>query len=161
MLAALVAACAKHSAQSSDAAIATADAGMLDDAAACTPPITPDAALASTAPACTANSLPGSCLDVATCYGSRVPTPGLCAGAANIECCTPRYADSIACDPDTMPEPNACLVEAPGDPGCLPGMVLVDTFCVDRFEGSLVEVGSGAWSPYFNQIGRASCRERV
>jgi sulfatase modifying factor 1 len=152
VLAALGAACAKHSAQSIDAPITIADAGI-DAMAACAPPITPDAALASAATACTADSLPGSCLDVAACYGSRMPTAGLCAGPANIECCTPRYADSIACDPDTVPEPNACLVEASGGSGCLPGMVLVDTFCVDRYEGALVEVGSGAWSPYFNPAG--------
>src|ERR1700733_5413590 len=112
VLAAVVAACTRHSAQSGDASLGVGDATVPSDAAAaCSPPITPDAALASAAPACTADSLPGSCLDVAACYGSRVPTAGQCAGPANIECCTPRHADSIACDPDTVPEPNACLVE--------------------------------------------------
>ncbi|HEY1810957.1 MAG TPA: SUMF1/EgtB/PvdO family nonheme iron enzyme [Kofleriaceae bacterium] len=151
----LLAACGSHGAHTGDAAVTAADGAPID-AAGCMPPTTPDAALASSAPACTANALPGSCLDVSTCYGSRVPTAGSCAGPSNIECCTPRYADSIACDPDTVPQPDACLTEEAGDPTCPAGMVLVDTFCVDRFEAALVEVVGSAsqpWSPYFNPAG--------
>ena len=37
-----------------------------------------------------------------------------------------------------IPEPNACLVEEPGDGGCPSGMLRVDTFCIDRFEAALV-----------------------
>jgi hypothetical protein len=118
-----------------------------------------DAALAGDAPAtdalaidaavtCTANGLPGSCLDVATCYGSRTPTAGLCPGPANIQCCTPRFADGIMCDPNAVPQPNAGLVEEPGDPGCPAGMAHVDTFCIDRFEAALAD-----WSPYFPPTG--------
>ncbi len=125
------------------------------DAAACMPPLVPDAAPASAAPSCTANGLPGSCLDVLTCYGSRSATAGQCAGPASVECCTPRFADTIACDPDTVPEPNACLAEEPGDAGCPPGMARVAAFCVDRFEASLVDAAGASWSPYFPPSGHA------
>ena len=124
------------------------------DAASCMPPVLPDAALASSAPTCTANGLPGSCLDVSTCYGSRTATAGQCAGPASVECCTPRFADSIACDPDAQPQPNTCLAEEPGDAGCPAGMAHVATFCVDRFEASLVDDTGHAWSPYFPPTGK-------
>ena len=123
------------------------------DSAACTVPPTPDAQPASAAPACTANGIPGSCIDVADCRDTRTPTPGLCAGSAAVECCTPRFADSITCDPNARPLPDACLTEEPGDPGCPPGMAHVDTFCIDRFEAALVEDGVGSWSPYVNPAG--------
>jgi sulfatase-modifying factor enzyme 1 len=145
----LIAACGGSTA-AIDAALGEADV----DAPACSPPVTPDAAPASSATACTANGLPGSCLDVAVCVGSRTPTAGACAGPANIECCTPRFADAIACDPDTVPQPNACLVEEPGDAGCAPGMARVDQFCIDRFEAALVE-GTAPWSPYFDPAGHS------
>jgi sulfatase modifying factor 1 len=126
------------------------------DGAVCTVPAIPDAALASAPPSCIANGIPGSCLDVAACYDSRAPTAGACSGPASIECCTPRFADSIACDPNAEPQPNACIVEEAGDPGCLAGMVRVASFCVDRFEGALVEVVGVAtrpWSPYHSPAG--------
>jgi hypothetical protein len=136
-----------HDAAVIDAAHGSGD-GAADDAAACSPPVLADAALASTAPACTANAIPGSCLDVAECKDTRSPTSGSCAGSASIECCTPRFADSIACDPNAEPLPNACLTEEPGDPSCRAGMARVATFCVDRFEASLVHTDGTAWSPY-------------
>jgi hypothetical protein len=109
--------------------------------------------------ACTANGLPGSCLDVARCYGSRSPTAGLCPGAATIQCCTPRFADGVTCDPDDVPQPNAGLTEEPGDPGCPAGMTKIAATCVDRFEAALVEVVAGGatqpWSPYFDPHGHA------
>ena len=118
-----------------------------DAPASCQPPVFPDAGLV-TAPTCTANGIPGACLDVASCHGSRTPTAGLCAGAATIECCTPRFADGIACDPDAAPLLNACLVEEPGDPGCPAGMARVATFCIDRFEAALAD-----HSPYQSPAG--------
>jgi hypothetical protein len=121
----------------------TRDAAI--DAPACTPPVTPDASI-DESPACTANGIPGSCIDVALCTGTRSPTPGLCAGSASIECCTPRIA--IACDPDQAPLPNACLAEEPGDPGCPAGMAKIDAFCIDRFEAALAD-----WSPYVHPTG--------
>jgi hypothetical protein len=142
----VIAACG-HDAAVIDAARGSGD-GAPADAAACTPPVLPDAALASAAPTCTANAIPGSCLDVAACKDTRSPTPGLCAGSASIECCTPRFADSIACDPNAAPLPNACLTEEAGDPGCPAGMAHVATFCVDRFEASLVHTDGSAVSPY-------------
>jgi hypothetical protein len=100
---------------------------------------------------CDANGIPGSCIDVAECYGSRMPTAGLCPGPANIQCCTPRYTN--ACDPNLVVQPNIGLTEEPSDGGCLAGMRRVDTFCVDTFEGSLLEVLDGGatrpWSPFF------------
>jgi hypothetical protein len=129
------------------------DAGATADAAACVPP--PDAAPvdAGAAPAtCTTGVVPGSCLEVATCYGSRTPTAGECAGSAGIQCCTPRFADGVTCDPNATPQPNACLVEDPGDAGCPAGMTRIaasPAYCVDRFEASLVDASTGApWSPY-------------
>ncbi|HEV8320108.1 MAG TPA: SUMF1/EgtB/PvdO family nonheme iron enzyme [Myxococcota bacterium] len=52
------------------------------------------------------------------------------------------------CDPAAMPLPNEGLIEEPGTGGCPAGMVLVDAFCIDRFEASLE-----GWSPYFNPPG--------
>jgi formylglycine-generating enzyme required for sulfatase activity len=52
-----------------------------------------------------------------------------------------------------MPQPNAGLVEAPGDAGCPAGMARLGGFCIDRWEAALVEVtsnGERPWSPYFN-----------
>lgn len=147
-----VCACGHTGSASRDAAVL--DAGL--DGAACVVPAVPDAAPASAAPSCTANGIPGSCLDVADCYGTRMPTAGLCAGSASIECCTPRFADAVACDPNARPVPDACLAEEPGDPGCPAGMVHVDTFCIDRFEAALVEVVGATtqpWSPYVNPTG--------
>ena len=50
------------------------------------------------------------------------------------------------------PAPNAGnTVEAPGEGGCPPGMIAVGTFCVDRYEATLVRVDTGeAWCPYDN-----------
>ncbi|MFO0711003.1 MAG: SUMF1/EgtB/PvdO family nonheme iron enzyme [Sandaracinus sp.] len=55
----------------------------------------------------------------------------------------------------TSPQPNVGLVEAPGESGCPSGMVPVTaSFCVDRYEASLVEVladgSTTEWSPYHN-----------
>ncbi len=58
---------------------------------------------------------------------------------------------SIACDGMVPPFVNVDFVEAPGDPGCLPGMVRVADFCVDRFEAMVAEVtddGLRPVSPY-------------
>lgn len=88
-------------------------------------------------------------MDVADCYGTRQATAGLCPGPSTIQCCTPRYA--VACDPNVVQQPNLGLAEEAGTGGCPPGMLLVDTFCIDRFEASLVELDGGApWSPYVN-----------
>jgi hypothetical protein len=150
---AVLGACGSHAAVRPDAAPVDAAAG---DGAACVVPATPDAAPAGAAPACSANGLPGSCLDRAACYGTRTATAGMCAGSAAIQCCTPRFADAITCDPNATPMPDACLTEEPGDPGCPAGMAHVATFCIDRFEAALVEVvgtGTRPWSPYVNPAG--------
>ncbi|MCX5741213.1 MAG: SUMF1/EgtB/PvdO family nonheme iron enzyme [Proteobacteria bacterium] len=133
---------------SRDAAIA-GDAPPGDASIAC---VAIDAAPSTvpSGPACTANGLPGQCLDVAACTGSRTPVAGQCAGSAAIECCTPRFADGITCDPDVHVQPNQCLVEDAGDPGCPAGMAHVGAFCIDRFEAALVDATTGTpWSPYF------------
>src|SRR5262249_30614148 len=66
----------------------------------------------------------------------------------------PADAGPFTCNPDAMPEPNAGLVEQPGTGGCPPGMTLIadtPTFCIDRYEASLVVAADGSpWSPYFN-----------
>ncbi len=102
---------------------------------------------------CTASGIPGTCMDVSECYGTRSATAGLCPGPANIQCCTPRYANS--CDPNVDVQPNVGLTQQSGTGGCsLPGMVRVSSFCVDQYEGSLLEVLDGGatrtWSPYVN-----------
>lgn len=133
------------------------DAGPMDAGAADAGP--PDAGAPDAGPMdagvrCTAGGIPGTCLDVSACYGTRQPTAGLCPGAANIQCCTPRYA--VACDPNAVPQPNLGLTEEAGIGGCPAGMLRVDTFCVDRFEASLVELDGGAmtpFSPFFNPAG--------
>jgi sulfatase modifying factor 1 len=91
---------------------------------------------------------------VAECYGTRHPTAGLCPGPSGIQCCSPSYA--VDCDPNAVPQPNAGLVEEAGEGSCLPGMIPISTFCIDRFEAALVEVLAGGtvpWSPYFNPEG--------
>lgn len=124
----------------------TQDAGMPDAGPEDAGP--PDAGVF-----CTAGNLPGTCLDVSLCTGTRMPTAGLCPGPSSVQCCTPRYTTS--CDPNVDPVPNAGLISSPGDGGCLlPGMVRVSTFCVDRYEASILEVLDGGatrpWSPYWN-----------
>ena len=113
---------------------------------------TTDAGLPDAGVLCTAGGIPGTCRDVGECDGTRAPTAGLCPGPAAIQCCTPRYANS--CDPNVEPQPNAGLLPSPGDGGCFPGMVRVTAFCIDQYEGSLLEVLDGGatrpWSAYFN-----------
>ena len=65
---------------------------------------------------CTASNIPGTCMDVSECYGTRSATAGLCPGPANIQCCTPRYANS--CNPNTDVQPNVGLTQQSGSGGC-------------------------------------------
>lgn len=131
---------------------AAQDAPLVDDAAAC---VIPDAAVATTGPACAANNLPGACIATSECRDSRTPTAGQCAGPSTIQCCTPRFADGITCDPNAQFDPNACLPdEEPGSAGCPAGMVLISTFCIDRFEASIA--GHSPYQPPTAPIGLAS-----
>lgn len=50
--------------------------------------------------------------------------------------------------PQDAPQPNAGLTEAPGEGGCPAGMVKVSTFCIDKYEASLVQMDGKPWSPY-------------
>ncbi|MFN0249172.1 MAG: formylglycine-generating enzyme family protein [Kofleriaceae bacterium] len=115
-----------------------------------------------TGPACMAGIVPGQCIDTAGCTGVRDSTPGLCAGGANIQCCTPKLADGIGCDPNAAPRPNECAFEEePGDAGCPAGMTRVDTFCIDRFEASLVIDGFAgpiSVSPYVSPDAQSNAR---
>jgi formylglycine-generating enzyme len=103
---------------------------------------------------CAVEGVPGNCIDTAACAAmtDHLSTSGLCPGAANIECCTP-YSLAL-CDPAAKPrpEPNAGnTVEAPGEGGCPAGMVRVTTFCVDKYEATLVVDATGdAWCPFDN-----------
>jgi len=56
-------------------------------------------------------------------------------------------ASPIACDGMLPPFVNLELTEAPGDPGCLPGMVRVEDFCVDRYEAIVVAMTPDGWAP--------------
>jgi formylglycine-generating enzyme len=64
-----------------------------------------------------------------------------------------RDGDAMAwCPTDPAARPNDGLVEEPGAGGCPKGMARVSTFCVDRFEASLVIVEGStekSWSPYY------------
>lgn len=104
---------------------------------------------------CSSESRPGACLDTADCPGPDWATSsGLCPGPAEVRCCT-TSAPAAPCDPALRPDPNTGLVEEPGDPGCPPGMAFIagpPTFCIDRFEASLVlDTSPGTHlSPYHN-----------
>jgi hypothetical protein len=103
---------------------------------------------------CQVEGVPGYCIDTSACAAmtDHLSTAGQCPGAANIECCTP-YGLAL-CDPNTMPRPapNAGnTTEAPGEGGCPPGMIRITTFCVDRYEATLVRMDTGAaWCPFDN-----------
>jgi hypothetical protein len=98
---------------------------------------------------CEVDGRKGLCLDVVDCTGMFAPTPGFCPGSSSIQCCTEIPAGK--CDPLQMPNPNQGLIEAPGEGGCLPGMLAIDGFCIDRYEGSLVQANGGdAFPPFFN-----------
>jgi hypothetical protein len=128
-----------------------------------------DAAATDAGAPCSVGGVPGVCIDVSLCVGDRAPTPGFCPGPAAIQCCTPRVDAGGACDPADMPTPNAGLTEEPGSGGCPPSMVRVDTFCIDRFEASLVLVDAsgpiGSWSPFHepraNRVMAVSLRDAV
>jgi hypothetical protein len=130
---------------------AAQDAPVVDDAARC---IIPDAVVAATGPACVANNLPGTCIETSECRDSRTPIAGQCAGPSPVQCCTPRFADGITCDPNAQPDPNACLPdEEARTADCPAGMVLISTFCIDRFEASIA--GHSPYHPPSAPIGRA------
>lgn len=96
---------------------------------------------------CEVDGAPGECLNVADCVDGGVAIPGYCPGPAEIQCCV---HDVVACDPEAHVQPNGGLDEAPGEGGCPDGMLAVESFCVDRFEASLVTLDGEPWSPYFN-----------
>jgi len=110
----------------------------------------------------------GECIDVSLCTGGRVATPGYCPGPKNIQCCTNGnpLADAATdlgdtggwCPTDPAARPNEGLVEEPGVAGCPKGMIPIygstGTFCIDRFEASivLVEPSTGkesSWTPFY------------
>jgi len=97
---------------------------------------------------CMAGGIPGTCLDISVCHGSRQSAGSLACTGANMQCCTPSFAAGVTCDPNATPTPNDGLVEEAGDAGCPAGMAKVTTYCIDRFEASLV-TDTGTWSPYF------------
>ncbi len=98
---------------------------------------------------CEVDGRKGFCIDVGDCTGMYAPTANHCPGAANIQCCTELPAG--VCDPLAMLNPNQGLIEKAGDTGCLPGMLAVEGFCIDRYEASLVlSSGGKAFSPFFN-----------
>lgn len=101
---------------------------------------------------CSVLGVPGDCLDTDQCAAipDHASSAGFCSGPSEIQCCTP--CGLALCDPDVPQYPNdGKTLELPGQGGCPPGMIPVASFCVDQYEASLVEVGSGAsWSPYLN-----------
>jgi len=99
---------------------------------------------------CVVDGREGVCVDTSECtLDGWAPVPGHCPGAANIQCCAPLPVGE--CDPNAAPLPNAGIEEAPGIGGCLPGMIRVADFCIDRYEAFLVTYPDGdPVSPYFN-----------
>jgi len=94
--------------------------------------------------ACTAAGVPGTCRADCGAYDSG--TASVCSGG--LLCCTP--ATAAACDSSAMPLPPLGGEDGAG-PGCPPSMVLVGTFCIDRYEATLTVVATGQpWSPYWN-----------
>jgi sulfatase modifying factor 1 len=97
---------------------------------------------------CQVDAEAGVCVNVVECTGDYAPVPGQCPGPAEIQCCIPTGG---ICNPAAAPQPNVGLEEAPGQDGCPPGMLGVATFCIDRFEASLLFADSGMpFSPYVN-----------
>jgi sulfatase modifying factor 1 len=90
--------------------------------------------------ACSVDGAPGLCLPTAMCPPGMTRTAGLCPGDADVQCCSD---PSTACDPAAAPTPNDGLEEDSIDPGCPPGMVLVEGFCIDRWEAALALVDDG------------------
>ncbi|MBK8938361.1 MAG: SUMF1/EgtB/PvdO family nonheme iron enzyme [Polyangiaceae bacterium] len=99
---------------------------------------------------CEIEGVAGVCVEVSECtLAGWAPRAGFCPGPADIQCCRP--IPEGTCDPEATPLPNAGLVEEPGEGGCLPGMVRVEDFCVDRFEAFLVTFPEmEPVSPFFN-----------
>lgn len=114
---------------------------------------------------CEVSGVMGSCEDVSTCVGDYTPTAGHCPGPSEIQCCTltpeqPAMPGPVGeCDPQAAPTPNAGLKESEGQSGCPTGMVRAGSFCVDQYEGALVELlpggGEQSWSPFVNPGTRA------
>ena len=101
---------------------------------------------------CSVAGTEGKCMDVTECavIGNHVSTPGFCPGPADIQCCT--LAGGSGCDPDVLVFPNdGDTTEEPGEGGCPNGMIRVTSYCVDRYEATLVRGDDGtSWSPFFN-----------
>ncbi|MBU1237431.1 MAG: formylglycine-generating enzyme family protein [Gammaproteobacteria bacterium] len=98
---------------------------------------------------CSSAGVPGTCTTATQCGGAQTATAGTCPG--NLVCCTPLLAAGSTCDPTIWPQPNSGLAQTAGTGGCPEGMLLVDNFCVDRYEASLVEASTNIpWSPYQN-----------
>lgn len=69
-----------------------------------------------------------------------------------MEAATETASDGGFCKTDPLARPNEGLIEEAGAAGCPSGMARVSTFCVDRFEASLVIVDGAkqtSWSPYY------------
>lgn len=100
---------------------------------------------------CTVNGIQGECKPVATCAGTT--TPGFCPGAKDIQCCTAKNANA-KCDENAKPTPNVGLIQTNYVKTCPDGMLAIDTFCVDKYEASLLQLLPNGtkvdWSPYWN-----------
>ncbi|HTM44284.1 MAG TPA: SUMF1/EgtB/PvdO family nonheme iron enzyme [Polyangiaceae bacterium] len=102
----------------------------------------------------------------ATDYDGGIPaeptdSAALHDGAANDDASTLSDAGSTdanldsgpLCSMSDVPHPNDGISEAAGLGGCPSGMALVDAFCIDRYEASLMvgaDSGTGSWSPFFS-----------
>ena len=112
---------------------------------------TADAAVTCT----TSDQRSGVCISTAACASmGKQSVPGFCPGPTDIQCCVAFPTSAEICDPEERPQPNDGLSQEPGVEGCPAGMLRVQgattSFCIDRYEASLVESDGTPWSPYFN-----------
>jgi hypothetical protein len=110
-------------------------------------PTPSDATVPDAAPVDAASPVDAMLVDADGLVDASSPDAGIDGGASDA-------GPPAACDPVDSPTPNDGLSEAPGEGGCLAGMVPAGGACVDRYEASLVLVDDtgpiGSWSPFHN-----------
>ena len=100
---------------------------------------------------CEVEGVLGTCLPVWECRAraGHAARQGRCPGPEHVQCCT-AFGRAL-CDPSVEREPNlGNTLEEAEERGCPRGMARVASFCIDRYEASLVRADGSPWSPYRN-----------
>ena len=100
---------------------------------------------------CEVEGVLGTCLPVWECRAraGHAARQGRCPGPEHVQCCT-AFGRAL-CDPSVEREPNlGNTLEEAEERGCPRGMARVASFCIDRYEASLVRADGSPWSPYKN-----------